>query len=393
MNINIDVQSLCVPQNKVRGIPCYMKNLISAFLKHSKNDYTFSFFDYGKERGNRKYFYTNMGFEIRETSIFENNNVDYRLMTKAIGDKDVSFFGGTKYADYFPYTKWDLLHLPCHLRIPPNLNENTVVTVHDILPIFNEKTLTYEVDANQIFNNSMEFLRDNNIRVIAISEYTKEKLIEYYNVDEKKIEVVYNGFDNESFYNETNKEMLETYNLSGRYLLYLGAIQRRKDMYSVLKAYEIVKEKKQNNDLKMVFAGDKCKQTDDFYKLVRDSKYSEDIVLTGYVTDEERRWLMSSAEVFVFPSLAEGFGLPIIEAMACETPVITTNQTSMPEVGGDAALYVPPRRPDLIADYIISLLENESLRLGCIKKGIKQKEKFSWERCSRETEDIYKKMK
>lgn len=391
MVVNIEVQSLCVPYNLVRGIPQYTKNLIKNLLQNGNNEYTFSLFDYNNERGNRNYFLDNLDVNINKDCILENNTVDYRKIKEAIGNKNLSFFKGVGYADYFPKRKWDIIHLPSHLNIPYNLSEQAVVTVHDILPLFDEKKLIYDLSRKPGFSHGMEFLRDSKTRIISVSEYTKEKIIEFFDIQPERIDVIHNGYNRDFYHKKVDEYTIKKYNIEGQYLLYLGAIQRRKDMYSALKAFEIVKEKKK--DIKIVFAGNKVENTDDFYNMVSKSNYRKDIIVTGYVTEEEKRSLMSGAEVFVFPSLAEGFGLPIIEAMACETPVITTNQTSLPEVGGDAALYVPPRRPDLIADYIISLLENESLRLGCIKKGIKQKEKFSWERCSRETEEIYKKMK
>ncbi len=124
--------------------------------------------------------------------------------------------------------------------------------------------------------------------------------------------------------------------------------------------------------------------------MIEELKIEKDVKFLGYLTQEDLRTVFSSATLFAFPSLYEGFGIPILEAMACGTPVITSNVSSMPEVAGDAAKLVDPLDVEDIKEAIKSLLENEDEREALTKKGLKRASEFSWEKCARETLEVYR---
>ena len=170
-------------------------------------------------------------------------------------------------------------------------------------------------------------------------------------------------------------------------MLYLAAIDPRKGVEEILVAYESIK-KKYNDEILLVMAGAPWIVYEERYKdLVNQTP--DEVIWTGFVSEREKRVLMSSAELYLFPSEYEGFGLPVIEAMACGCPVITSDCTSLPEVGGDAALYVKNINAEEIAEKMEILLEDEALRKQCIKKGLYRTDEFTWDRTARLTEEAY----
>lgn len=228
-------------------------------------------------------------------------------------------------------------------------------------------------------------------KLIAVSQSTKNDLLEFFpKLSESRVRVIHHGFDSEFFSTKlsenTLSETLKTCNLEpATYVLYVGALQPRKNLVRLIEAFAIAK--KRVPQMKLVLAGESAWLVEDILAAREKSVYKEDIILTGQVTFETLRALYQGARLFVFPSLYEGFGLPILEAFASHIPVLTADNSSLREVGGSAALYCDAESVHDIAEKMERLWSDETLQAELILKGIEQLEKFSWDKCARETLD------
>jgi len=216
--------------------------------------------------------------------------------------------------------------------------------------------------------------------VITISQFSKEDIVRQYKISEEKISVVHNGanpiftpirFDEQA-------AVKEKYTGGFEYFLYAGAIQPRKNLINLLKAFSVFKRRLQSS-MKLILAGRLAWKNDEFLSLLKTYKYKDDVVLTGYLQEAELAKLMASAYAFVYPSLFEGFGLPVIEAMKCGVPVLTSKASSMEEISESAALLFDPQNVDEIAGALMRVYKDEAERRVLIEKGRLVADKYSWE--------------
>ncbi len=288
----------------------------------------------------------------------------------------------------------DVLWMPMHnIPLMRKSKLKTVVTIHDLaFKIFPESFP--KKDLRQI-NLLTDMAIRNADRMIAISHSTKRDILKFYpQIDENKIKVIHHGFDGELFKNEISKEesekILKTYNLQHKnYLLYVGAIQPRKNLETLIRAFEKYKNNLQSatcnpQPIKLVFAGSKAWMWERVIERVENSQFRDDIVLTGRVDFSILATLYRNAGLFVFPSLYEGFGIPVLEAMASKVPVICADNSSLREAGGEAAQYFHSVDSNELAKKIEKVLSDDGMKKSMIEKGIKQTENFSWEKCARE---------
>jgi len=219
--------------------------------------------------------------------------------------------------------------------------------------------------------------------IVTVSGFSKKDLIQQYKLPGKKIDIV-PGAANTGFMplSWLEKEKVKEGFADGReYFLFTGGIHPRKNLMNLLKAFSLFKKWQQSN-MKLLVAGRLAWQYDDILEKLKTYKYRDDVVLLGYLPDEQLTRVTAAAYAMVYPSFFEGFGLPIIEAMQCEVPVITSNTSSMPEIGGDAALYADPNDPDAIAKQMLSLYKDETLRSRLIEAGKIQATKFNWDKAA-----------
>lgn len=218
-------------------------------------------------------------------------------------------------------------------------------------------------------------------RIATVSEFSKQDIIKTYGIAPEKIDVVYNGAkENYKPHSASEiKSVLEKFGLSNPYFIYAGAIQPRKNVANLLLAFEEFKKKKPGK-IQLVIAGRKAWQFEDVMQTHQRMQFKDDVKFTGHLSTDELSKLISGAHAMVYVSRFEGFGIPLIEAMNCGTPVITSNVSSMPEVAGDAALLVDPDSVNEIAKAMGKISGNESLRKNLIAKGNLQKQKFSWDK-------------
>lgn len=272
----------------------------------------------------------------------------------------------------------------------------TVVTIHDLaFKIFPED---FTFGDRFKLNLFADYAVKNTNRIIAVSKSTKKDILRFYpKVDEEKIKVVYHGVD--PCFRRNNKKAtnyspalpagrLPTTNC----LLYVGAIQPRKDLVTLVKALEIIRSKGQQ-DLKLMIVGAPAWKSEESLEYIKNSKYRKDIVLAGQGTFEQLPSLYQNASVFVLPSKYEGFGMPVLEAFASEVPVIVTNNSSLSEVAGDAALKFKTGDYEELAGVLLKLLGDDRLKTELIERGKKRMEEFSWEKCARETLEVLENIK
>ncbi|HAR99846.1 MAG: Glycosyl transferase group 1 [Candidatus Moranbacteria bacterium GW2011_GWC2_37_73] len=302
------------------------------------------------------------------------------------------------------FDKPDVLWMAVHnAPIVRRKNLKVVVTIHDlafkIFPqYFPKKDLTK-------LNILSDLAIKNADRIIAVSQSTKKDILKFYpQVSSEKITVIHHGFDTQLFQNKVSQEELEkvlaTYNLypvksdevgakqfngvkPKTYLLYVGAIQPRKNLGVLIEAFEKIKIN--NPELKLVFAGAPAWQYEDTLEKISQSKFSGDIIVTGTIPFSDLPVLYQNAAAFVFPSLYEGFGIPVLEAFASGTPVILANNSSLPEVGGEAALYFETESSDNLAGCLERVLTDKDLSATMIQKGKSRAANFSWEKCAQIT--------
>lgn len=263
----------------------------------------------------------------------------------------------------------------------------SVVTIHDLaFKIFPEHFPSRDLRRLNWFT---DFAVQRATRLIAVSESTKQDILKYYSsVSEEKIRVIHHGFDSElegiSKKEYEKKSVVERFKLVPKeYLLYVGAIQPRKNLRRLLDAFRIFGEK--HPLAKLVLAGEAAWLSDDIFRTYKEHPFRERILFPGRVSFAERSALYANARAFVFPSLYEGFGLPILEAFAANVPVVCANNSSLPEVAGDAALFFDATKTDELVNTILDLWEDETKQNALIAKGREQLKKFSWDICAQET--------
>lgn len=310
----------------------------------------------------------------------------------------------------------DILFVPSHtlpLIRKPNLK--TVVTVHDLgaeyLPT------THQLKQRLYLNFMTRYQLQSATHIITVSQATKNDLVKRVGIPDEKISVVYEGYNNQLFgpvKNDVLVNILRGFDLVPQnFFLFVGTIQPRKNIERLISAYaeflkyqqrgvtrksEIPKVspaatlgartddgKLERQDPELIIVGSKGWLSDEIYQLPKKLGVENQVKFLGYVPDEKLPALYSGAMALLFPSLFEGFGLPILEAFACSCPVLTSNISSLPEVAGKAALLINPYSISKISQGIIQLATNQKLRHKLIQAGHQQLKKFSWEKAAKQT--------
>lgn len=223
--------------------------------------------------------------------------------------------------------------------------------------------------------------------IITPSTSTKDDLVKLYKINSEKIKVIYPGV-NKDEYGEGNRESKFQGQFSNvPYIFFLGRIELRKNLLRMIKAFERIKKEKKMPH-KLVLAGKSDYGSEIIQKAAEESSCREDIILAGYVGEDDKKWLLRHAALFLFPTLREGFGFPVLEAMAGGVPVITSKVGGSREAAGEAALLVDPKSVDEIADSIYKLISNNSLSRQLIEKGYQNIERFDWDKCVKEIQKV-----
>lgn len=230
--------------------------------------------------------------------------------------------------------------------------------------------------------------------IVTVSEFSRQEIHRYLEVPLEKIRVVYNGVELGHYRPRPEEEIRavqERFGIAGSYILYLGTLEPRKNIETLIKAYQALRQEV-NSAPQLVLAGKKGWMYDSIFGLIKKYELTDDVVFTGYVDEDEVPALMSGAEMFVFPSLYEGFGIPPLEAMACGTPVVTSDCSSLPEVVGKAGIMVPPTNVQRLAQAMKNLLTDREKREDLVAEGLRQAARFTWERSAQALIEIYQEL-
>ena len=222
-------------------------------------------------------------------------------------------------------------------------------------------------------------------RIIAVSDSTKSDLVRYYNIDPANVVVIHSGMGLVPPSPERLAEFKANHQLPDRFILSLNTLEPRKNISGVIRAFSHLRETPGFEDLRLIIGGDRGWLHEEIFQEIERSPAQRYIRYAGYIPDAERGYYYSAASAFVYPSFFEGFGFPVLEAMACGTPVVTAHNSSLPEVAGDAALLVDPYNVSDIAAGLKMILTDSSLCERLTKKGFARVKEFSWNRTVEQT--------
>jgi glycosyltransferase involved in cell wall biosynthesis len=278
--------------------------------------------------------------------------------------------------------------------VPPFVTGKKVVTIHDMT--FRRFPKTVKAKIKYMLKLSLRSSIKRADRIIAVSEFTKKEILNFYTYPEENIRVVYNGVDTQ-MYNASLREekqggikaVCAKYGIKEAYALYLGTLEPRKNLERLIKAYALARERRADFP-PLVLAGGEGWLYGSIFRTVKECHLENAVVFTGYVSREEKPLLLAGAEFFCFPSLYEGFGMPVLEAMACGTPVLTSNSSSLVEVAGDAALLVNAYSIEDMAGSLERLCFDKVLRHDLRKKGLERVRRFTWQNAAEQLYTIYK---
>jgi len=287
---------------------------------------------------------------------------------------------------YLKKEKIDIYHAVGNLGVPVFSPCPSVLTVHDIIPLLVKDYFKFSPFG--YFSKLSYLLRLKislyfSLKVISVSEFTKRSLVEKLGVSEKKIKVIYNGV-----FVGKKKERLPSQIKKNRYILNHGGIDRRKNLYRLIKAFSIIVG--EFPDYKLVITGKNYKLESNLLNLVKKLKINDSVLFTGYVKEEILWNLIRGAKCICFPSEIEGFGIPVLEGLAAGVPVVASNTSGIAEIAKETAVLINPYDISEIAKGIKKVLIDKNLRNNLIKEGLKRAKKFSWQKTVDEVLGVYK---
>jgi glycosyltransferase involved in cell wall biosynthesis len=308
-----------------------------------------------------------------------------------------SFAEQTRFLRILNSQNLDLMHFT-HFNSPIFYNKPSISTIHDLtLHFYPDKFYTQKHRSLKkwaqiaAYRTTIKATAKKAKHIIAVSKNTKKDISQQLNILPNKISVIHEGVAAE-FKPATdtthNKKTLEDLNITMPYILYTGAWRVHKNLINLIQAFNIVS--KQIPTIKLVLTGKIDPDYPEIPAIVKELHLEQKIITPGMVTDQQLIHLYQSAELFVFPSHYEGFGLPPLEAMACGTPVVVSNSSCIPEICGTAALYSNPNNYTEMAGTMLKVLLNKELHQQLVQKAEKNLKRFSWEKMAKETIEIYK---
>jgi len=374
MKIGIDISQIVY---KGTGVAVYTRSLVESLLKIDNDDQFVLFGSSLRNRGLLKEFTKGLSAknQKRRFSILPPKLLEF--LWNGIHIFPIEGFVG----------KIDVFHSSDWLEPPVSLARK-VTTIHD-LAVFKYPETFFPRGGHDIVSNQkrkLHFVKQDEDFIIAVSENTKKDIIETLKIPEKRIKVIYEAADPVYFPREENEiaNIKKKFGMVGDYILCVGTREPRKNLERVITAFAEIS--KANENLSLVIVG-KYGWGDEKLK-VKSEKLK--VRILGFVEKEDLAGLYSGALAFAYPSLYEGFGLPILEAMSCKCPVITSNLGSMKEIAGHSALLVDPESVSEIAGAISQIIRNQKSRNELIEEGEKRAKEFSWEKTALQTLNLYK---
>lgn len=288
----------------------------------------------------------------------------------------------------FGKKKPDVLFVPAHTT-PLLTPKETVVTVHDIG--FEHYPELYSWADKLYHRFSIQVIKRKVDRIITISKYSRDDIVNFYNIAKHKVKIVANGYDNKRYKQlEVSDSDLSKHKIPEKFILFIGRLEAKKNTASLVEAFAQFLEKNPDSTHKLVLVGKQGYGFEKVVEIIEKYNIQDKVIMPGWLDDEDLPKLLNKASLFVFPSLFEGFGIPVLEAMACGCPVICSNTTSLPEAAGEAALMFDPTNLDDIVARMEQVLLNPEVSESLREKGLNRVKDFSWEKCALETLDVIK---
>lgn len=377
MKIGIDIRVLL--DKNYSGVASFTFQLLKNLIKVDRHNAYYFFYNSFKKV---KIPFFSENIKVKKTrwpnkvfNYFLQKTFNYPKLDKVVGGSDIFYLPHLNFASFSKGSK-------------------NVITIHDLsflrYPEFFSFRKNFWHKALNVKKNINKF-----DKIIAVSQNTKNDLIELLNVAEEKIEVIYPGIsekliqfkDNDQNIS-VNQMLKEKYRLNKDFVLYLGTIEPRKNISGLIEAYNKLRDS--GVDCLLVLAGGWGWKTKEIKRNWQKSPYQKDIRFIGYIKEEDKPVLYKMAKIFVYPSFYEGFGFPPLEAMYFALPVIASNVSSLPEVLGDSAILINPDKNEEIFQAMKVLLSNQVLKDSLIKKGYIQANKFIWENTARKYLEVFK---
>lgn len=378
MKIAFDAQSL-LEENKT-GIGWTVERLISHIELQKNNQYQLNYFAFihQKRKHDLMQGYVSKGYTLKSCGWFPLGV--YRRLWNHLPIPYSLFMGGdADVTQFFNYV------------VPPGVKGKSAVYIYDM--VYKACPETMEEITRKYMEENVEKSCQRADAIITISEFSKREIIKYLGIPKEKIWVVPCGVDLDRFHpdyaTEDIRAVKKRYNIGGDYFLYLGTLEPRKNIPAILLAYRRLKEERNDPIPDLVLAGKKGWGYDQIFSLVQKYGLEQNVVFTGYVSEEDKPLLLSGAICFLFPSLYEGFGIPPLEAMACGTPAIVSDQASLPEVVGEGALIVGTEETDRMAAGMEKLWSDQEFRQDMSKKAWERAKGYSWDRAAETLQRVY----
>ncbi|MFH0951049.1 MAG: glycosyltransferase family 1 protein [bacterium] len=315
----------------------------------------------------------------------------------------------------------DVLFVPAH-ALPVIHPQKSVVTIHDIgfketEKLYSQDLITPQtgldyrmlrllikiISRGDYVGSQLDYLHwstqyalDKAKRIITISNFSKSEIAKYYQADSDKIKVIYNGYNDRLYkptaLSEATQAVWQKYGISQPYIFYVGRLEKKKNTDKLIEAFALVKQHHPEIKHKLVLVGDASFGFDEIKYQINEFNLNDDIVITGWVAEEDMPHIFSQATAFIFPSNYEGFGIPLLQAMACGTPIVASNIASIPEVAGSVALLFDQTKVHDMAEKIAKIILNQDLREQLIQAGLTRVKNFNWQICAQETLKVINEM-
>lgn len=284
----------------------------------------------------------------------------------------------------------DLIFSP-YYPVPEKRNGKAVLTIHDLIPLVHPEWFANPATIRFFEKDLRESARCAD-KIIAVSYCTKKDIIKFYEIEDDKIEVIH--LAPSSIFKEKTHTNYPVFGNCPNipkdrpYFLSVATLEPRKNLVRTIKAFELFRDREEIIKPSLILVGQTGWKNEELLETFNNSKYKDSIIFTGYLKDEDLTALYQQALAFIYPSLYEGFGLPVLEAMACGVPVITSNNSSLAEIANDSALCCDPYSIDEIAQSMQKISESQALRNELAAAGIKKANEFSWEKTAKETAKV-----
>lgn len=378
--IGIDIR--CLSDGKKTGVEEYTRNILEQLFElDKKNQYVLFLNSFHKPQFDLVIFSKYKNVSIKQFH-YPNKILNFcfwylrwPFVDKMLGEVDIFFMPNINFVALSKKTK-------------------LVLTIHDLSYEIFSQTFSMKRRLWHHILNPRKLCQTAD-KIIAVSESTKSDIVSRWRILEEKVKVVYNGipadFEQLDRNNPKLIEVKDKYGLPFNFIFYLGTIEPRKNIPAIVKAYDHLREinNPQLDKYKLVIAGSKGWKTKNILSVMRNAKFTDDIIFISNITNEDKAAVYTMASLFVYPSFFEGFGIPVLEAMRCGVPTITSNTSSLPEVVGEGAIMIDPDKPDELYSAMKELLLNRDFHADMQQQALRQAVRFNWKASARELLKIF----